>query len=101
MGIDLKRELYAQGQPDNYVADLTARAAKRIERLERVLRDVRHEICLGPVDDVLWHMNYPAETTVDYICNTLGDDWTYDQWAAEHGHASENKKPQAHSKEPS
>lgn len=99
--VDLKRELYAQGQPNNYVADLTARAAKRIEQLEGVLRDVRHEICLGPVNDVLWHMNFPAETTVDYICNTLDDDWAYDDWLKDHGHASENQKSQVNTREDS
>ena len=87
--IDLKSELRAQGQPQNYVADLTGRAANRIEELEAALRSVRHEICLGPVDDVLWHMNFPSETTVDFICNTLGDDWNYDDWLTKHGHKIE------------
>lgn len=53
----------------------------RVDELSGALRDVREEICTGPVDDVLWHSGYPvAETTVDFITNTLGDDWTYDEW---------------------
>ncbi len=52
----------------------------RVEELESALKDVREEICRGPVNDVLWHRNFPSETTVDFICNTLGDDWDYDEW---------------------
>lgn len=95
MPIDLKNELRAQGRPQNYVADLTKRAADRIDQLERALATVRHEICLGPVDDTLWHMIVPAETTVDFICNTLGDDWDYGDWLAKHGHKIESKEGQS------
>lgn len=78
--IDLKSELRAQAQPQNYVADLAARAAKRIEELEACLHDTRDEICEGPVDDVLWHSAVPACTTVDNITLVLNDGWTYDGW---------------------
>lgn len=61
-------------------AFLALDAKKEIERLRAALSDVRHEICLGPINDTLWHCAMPAETTVDFICNTLGDDWDYDQW---------------------
>jgi hypothetical protein len=55
-------------------------AQARIAELEWALRDVREEICTGPVNDVLWHNEIPSETTVDFICNTLNDDWDYDKW---------------------
>ncbi len=68
---------------------LAKRAASRIsaleaenERLRDCLISTRHEICLGPVDDTLWHTEMPACTTVDNICLTLGDDWSYDDWIA-------------------
>lgn len=51
----------------------------RVDSLREALSSVRDEICSGPVSDVLWHDK--GETTVDFICNTLGDDWTYDKWA--------------------
>jgi hypothetical protein len=54
----------------------------RIAELEAALFAVRDEICTGPIDDTLWHKAIPAETTVDYICNTLRDDWDYDDWLA-------------------
>lgn len=57
--------------------------AERIAELEAALKDVRHEICAGPIDDTLWHQEIPAETTVDFICNTLGDEWNYDKWLAD------------------
>lgn len=64
----------------------------RIEELEAALRDVRHEICKGPIHDTLWHQIIPAETTVDFICNTLDDDWDYDAWLAENDNAGEASK---------
>ncbi|GGE30327.1 hypothetical protein GCM10011360_17940 [Primorskyibacter flagellatus] len=54
----------------------------KLDALTAALRCVREEICTGPVDDVLWHREIPAETTVDFICNTLNDDWDYDDWLA-------------------
>lgn len=80
---------------ENAAADRMSRAddLKRLraenERLRGALVAVRHEICTGPVDDVLWHAAVPAETTVDFICNTLGDDWSYGRWAAEQALAKE------------
>lgn len=61
-------------------ADALEAAQARIAELEGALRDVREEICTGPVNDVLWHNEIPSETTVDFICNTLNDDWDYDKW---------------------
>lgn len=58
-------------------------AADRIEELEAALQDVRNEICRGPTRDTLWHCGIPAETTVDFICRTLGDEWPYDGWVAD------------------
>ena len=55
-----------------------AAAGAEITRLQSALASVRAEICTGPIDDVLWHNK--GETTVDFITNTLGDDWTYDKW---------------------
>lgn len=63
-------------------------AAHEIETLRAALSDVRTEICKGPVNDVLWHAAIPSETTVDFICNTLGDGWDYDQWLEESAAAS-------------
>ena len=71
---------------------ITAQAA-RIAELEAALADVRHEICLGPVDDTLWHQEIPAETTVDFICNTLRDKWDYDQWLGENAPINKEPKP--------
>lgn len=51
-----------------------------IARLRACLVSTRHEICKGPVDDVLWHQSTPACTTVDNITFTLGDEWSYDDW---------------------
>lgn len=64
--------------PDLETAYLAA--LDRIAELEGALRDTRHEICTGPVDDVLWHTSVPACTTVDNITLTLGDYWSYDEW---------------------
>jgi hypothetical protein len=56
----------------------------RIAELEAALFAVRNEICIGPTLDTLWHSSVPAETTVDYICNILQDDWDYDEWLTTH-----------------
>ncbi|NOD65770.1 hypothetical protein [Ruegeria sp. HKCCD6109] len=66
---------YAFSGPDP-VEILTA----RVKELEQALREVREEICRGPVNDILWHQETPAETTVDFITNTLNDNWSYDAW---------------------
>ena len=55
-----------------------------MDALRQCLSDTRHEICLGPIDDTLWHHKSPACTSVDNITMTLGDDWSYDDWVAKH-----------------
>lgn len=65
------------------VSDEQARSVAltaRVKELEQALREVREEICRGPVNDILWHQETPAETTVDFITNTLNDNWSYDAW---------------------
>ena len=66
------------GQPE--AAAIMSLCRSRIEQLEACLADTRDEICLGPVDDTLWHTEIPACTSVDNITLTLGDDWSYDDW---------------------
>jgi hypothetical protein len=62
----------------------TDKAQARVAELEAALFAVRNEICIGPTLDTLWHSSVPAETTVDYICNILQDDWDYDEWLTTH-----------------
>jgi hypothetical protein len=57
---------------------------ERMAELQAALFAVRNEICIGPTLDTLWHSSVPAETTVDYICNILQDDWDYDEWLTTH-----------------
>lgn len=59
------------------------RLQSEIDRLRAALECVRHEICIGPAGDTLWHRIYPSETTVDFICNTLNDNWDYDAWLSD------------------
>ena len=73
-------ETFDHGTAWNARADLYAARAAERDALREALASVREEICAGPVDDTLWHRSVPAETTVDFICNTLGDDWSYDEW---------------------
>lgn len=74
-------------------AEISARAESEIARLRKCLADTRHEICLGPVDDTLWHHESPACTSVDNITLTLGDDWSYDDWLS--GQSTHDTKEQS------
>lgn len=64
-------------------ARLIREMKQEIEGLREALALVRVDICTGPVNDTLWRQAEPNETTVDFICNTLHDDWDYDKWLAE------------------
>jgi hypothetical protein len=80
--VDLEAQLVTSSEIGLAFEEDAGQQRERVAKLEAALMSVREDICTGPIDDTLWRGKdrMSAETTVDFICNTLSDDWDYDEW---------------------